>query len=97
MAPTFGRYRFALDSTGPGSLIIDGTPVLTTGAGTAQPEDEVILARGLHDIELDRHAGPATSHVRVTWQAGGSEPAAIQRKFLWARAGRGPAAARSGR
>jgi sugar lactone lactonase YvrE len=88
MAPTFGRYRLALQSTGPARLVIDGTPVLTTGVGTAQPEHEVILARGLHDIELTGTLASATSRVTVTWQAGGSEPAPIQRKFLWSGPGR---------
>ena len=88
VAPAFGRYRFRMDHAGTGNLIIDGAPVLTTTAATANVEGEFILARGVHDVELRGVLASPSTPVKLEWSVGGQAFAAVPGKVLWFGAGK---------
>ncbi len=88
VAPSYGRYPFRLDSTAAGSLVIDGTPVLTATGGSPVQGD-VLLARGPHAVELRGTLPTASAQVQVQWAIGGGSYAAVPRAVLWAGTGRG--------
>ncbi|MDQ2809017.1 MAG: PA14 domain-containing protein [Chloroflexota bacterium] len=89
VAPEYGRYRFHLDSPAGGSLQIDNTPVLTKTVDDATSSAEVLLARGIHFVELRGVLPDAAAHVGVQWSAGGQAFTAVRPQFLW----NGPGAA----
>jgi sugar lactone lactonase YvrE len=88
VAPAYGRYQFQLDSTAAGSLVIDGTPVLT-GTGGSPAQGEALLARGPHAVELRGTLPTDKAHVSLKWAVGGSGFNAVPRAVLWGGPGRG--------
>ncbi len=89
VAPEYGRYSFHLDSAAGGSLQIDGTSVLTTTGTPGPGVGEVILARGIHQVELRGVLPSAAAHISLQWSAGGQAFTLVRPQFLW----NGPGAA----
>ncbi|MEO8287333.1 MAG: PA14 domain-containing protein [Chloroflexota bacterium] len=89
VAPAYSRYTLALDTTGPGTLSIDGTQVITSSAGTGHAEVALLLARGVHSVQVKGTLQNAGSKVALKWSSGFSSPAAISSQYLWRGEGRG--------
>jgi hypothetical protein len=88
VAPAFARYRFSLAAPAPARLVIDALPVLTL-TGTPSATGEVILAQGIHIVELTGTlTGPAAA-VQLEWTAGNTPLAPVAPRYLWAGPGRG--------
>ncbi len=83
VSPSFGRYRFSLDSPSAGNLIVDGTNVLTTTGSTKHAEIELLLAKGPHDVQVSGTLADSSSKVSLQWSAGGAAFAAIPREYIW--------------
>jgi len=66
-APATGNYGFALDSTGPSVLYLDGKPVITEPSGVSRPMVTVPLAAGPHQIRVDYNATGSYLHCYLTW------------------------------
>ncbi|MDQ3929321.1 MAG: PA14 domain-containing protein, partial [Chloroflexota bacterium] len=81
--PAYGRYSFSLDTAGDGSLVVDGTPVLTTTASTTHAEGQLLLARGPHEVKLTGVLADARSPVSLQWSTGASASTALPRQFIW--------------
>jgi sugar lactone lactonase YvrE len=88
-APQFGRYRFSLDMPEDAQFVIDGTPVLTTTETEMHAEANLILARGIHDVELRGVLNGEASKVQLEWQTGGQASAPVPSEYLWYGPGRG--------
>jgi sugar lactone lactonase YvrE/4-amino-4-deoxy-L-arabinose transferase-like glycosyltransferase len=88
-APQFGRYRFSLDLPDNAQFLIDGTPVLTTTIDDTHAETSLLLARGIHDVELRGVLNGEASQARLEWQAGGQASSPVPNEFLWYGPGRG--------
>jgi 4-amino-4-deoxy-L-arabinose transferase-like glycosyltransferase len=86
-APEFSRYRFQIISPSQTTFEIDGQRLTEhpPGAGVA---GELILARGLHAIELKTELPSRTARVEVLWSAEDATPARVPRRFLWLGPGR---------
>ena len=69
-APQFGRYRFSLDLPDNAQFLIDGTPVLTTTIDDTHAEANLLLASGIHDVQLRGVLNGVSSQVKLEWQAG---------------------------
>lgn len=87
VVPTFGRYRFRLESSGAASLALDDEPVVASRGGIPGERD-VVLARGVHDVFLGGILPGSDSRVLVQWSAANSPPAPVERRFLWSGPGR---------
>ncbi|MEO6324084.1 MAG: glycosyltransferase family 39 protein, partial [Thermoanaerobaculia bacterium] len=83
-SPAFARYRFGVESPAHGLLRIDGRAVVDASNHEASAASaEVVLARGLHQVELEgAFAGPK-SQVRVLWSGEGLSPRPIERRFVF--------------
>ena len=88
-APQFGRYRFSLDLPDNAQFLIDGTPVLTTTIDDTHAEANLLLARGIHDVQLRGVLNGVSSQVKLEWQAGGQASSPIPAQYLWYGPGRG--------
>ncbi|HUP27327.1 MAG TPA: PA14 domain-containing protein, partial [Chloroflexia bacterium] len=89
VVPAFGPYRFSIDTSGDGNLTIDGTLVLTTTAETPHREISLVLARGLHDVQLSGTLADSRAQVTAKWLAGSAGFVLIPRQYLWYGPGRG--------
>ncbi len=89
VAPTFGLYRFSLDTEGGGTLLIDDAPVLTNTMQVAHSEGELLLARGPHDVRVAGTLANPDAQVVFKWSSGGSSSSAVARQYLWSGPGRG--------
>ncbi|HYO50422.1 MAG TPA: glycosyltransferase family 39 protein [Chloroflexia bacterium] len=88
VTPAFGRYRFILKTPQAGSLTIDGTPVLTATSDLQQTEVELLLAKGVHEVQLSGTLVDADTQVNLQWAAGPTEASVIPRQYLWNGTGR---------
>ena len=88
-APQFGRYRFSLDLPDNAQFLIDGTPVLTTTVDNTHAEANLLLARGIHDVQLSGVLNGVSSQVKLEWQAGGQASSPVPGQYLWYGPGRG--------
>ncbi len=66
-AATGGLYQFALDSTGPSRLYIDGALVVAGGPGASATTATATLRPGLHLIRVDYNATGSYLHCYLTW------------------------------
>jgi hypothetical protein len=89
VAPSAGNYRFSLDAPGDGSLVVDGSPILTTTTTAPHIEAEVTLARGPHEVRLTGALADASQKVVLQWSAGNPEFTPVPRQYLWNGPGRG--------
>ncbi len=83
-APEFARYRLEARAPAGASLSIDGLPVIAGGAS----DGEVVLARGLHEVELAARLPVPEARVRLRWGVAGLGVRAVARRFLWQGPGR---------
>ena len=89
LAPSMGRYRLAIESQGAGSLMVNGTTVLTTTAATPNAETDLVLARGPHEVTLTGALAGAGSLVTLRWAPIGTELSPVDRQYLWNGPGQG--------
>jgi streptogramin lyase len=89
VAPAFANYRFRLTAHGSATLTIDGMPVVRTTAAIQQNENNVVLARGPHEVTLTGDMANAADAVDLSWSAGGTPFVSIARKYMWYGAGKG--------
>ncbi len=94
VAPAFARYRFRLEGRGVGAdgrpplLTIDGLRVLA-GSRDGAVEGEVILARGLHSVQVSTTLTNSKDTANLLWASGSSGFYKIPRNYLWEGPGRG--------
>lgn len=89
LAPSMGRYVLAIEAQGEGSLVLNGTTVLTTTAQSPSARTELVLAKGPHAVTLTGPLADAGSQVTLQWAPVGSEPAPVASKYLWNGPGQG--------
>jgi DNA-binding beta-propeller fold protein YncE len=89
LAPSMGRYRLAIEAQGAGSLVVNGTTVLTTTAATPSAETDLLLARGPHEVTLTGALAGAGSLVTLRWAPVGTELNPVDRQYLWNGPGQG--------
>jgi hypothetical protein len=83
VAPEYGRYVFELDSLGGGLLELDGKVLLTVPPDAqASARQEIVLARGLHNIRLAGTLESANGRIDMKWGTTGDLWPVAQR-FLW--------------
>ncbi len=86
VAPSYGVYTFEVSGTGDARLEIDGRVFFDEASpGGAQSRSvQVVLARGIHDVRLSGTLRDAHSRIEALWSPGGSPPAPIQPRLLYA-------------
>lgn len=89
LAPSMGRYRLSMEAQGAGSLIVNGTTVLSTTAESPRAETELLLARGPHRIALTGPLADAESRVALQWAPAGAEFSPVASQYLWNGPGQG--------
>jgi 4-amino-4-deoxy-L-arabinose transferase-like glycosyltransferase len=89
VAPAFARYHFLLAGPPESTLTIDGLPLAVAVSADVPAEAEVILAHGLHNVELSATLTSSSDTVQLWWSAGGSAEAPVARSYLWNGPGRG--------
>ena len=88
VAPQYGTYTFSL-AAGPGdaTLNLDGRPILQQkqgSASTAAPVTvQMVLAKGIHDIDLAGTLANAQSGLGLKWSAAGGALSPIEARYLY--------------
>ncbi len=82
-APSFARYGLEIDSPSRAALAIDGIPVLMSNTRSG----ELVLARGLHEVDLVAELPNSLARVRLMWGRVGFRLRAVPRNFVWERPG----------
>lgn len=83
-APAFARYRLEVQAPAMASLDIDRVPALASDTRAG----ELVLARGLHEVELAAELTDPDARVQLKWGAAGLGVRAVARQFVWAGPGR---------
>ncbi len=90
VAPAFAHYRFRLAGSVEGKLVIDGISVVTSTNSTARSEGDVILAAGLHNVELSATLPDNKHSPSLAWStASDTKFYPIGSQYLWLGPGRG--------
>jgi sugar lactone lactonase YvrE len=88
VAPAYGRYSFSLDTTEPGTVMMDGQQVLTTTADTKSAQVQLLLARGPHEVTVKSTLANAATQVTLKWSSNGQTFEAVPRQYIWNGVGR---------
>lgn len=83
-APAFARYHLGVEAPAGVTLVVDGVPALPNG----QRAGELVLARGLHEIELAAELTAPEARVRLKWGGVGLGVRAVAPRFVWRGPGR---------
>jgi 4-amino-4-deoxy-L-arabinose transferase-like glycosyltransferase len=85
VAPGYGVYRIRVLAPGGGELKIDGTSLLTATPGNEAPtEASIVLAKGVHRVELSGELKSAQGRVELRWAAAAAgDPMPVAQRFLW--------------
>lgn len=84
VAPGYGNYRVSLKAPGGGELKIDGRTLLLAPPGSdLDTEVTLVLAKGLHQVELSGTLQSALGQVELRWASAGTDLLPIGRRFLW--------------
>jgi sugar lactone lactonase YvrE len=78
-APAFARYRLEVAGAKGTSLAVDGVPAFAADASAG----ELVLARGLHRVEVRAPLEGAAARVRLRWCIPGGTPRPVRRPFVW--------------
>jgi len=79
-AQRYGTYILALESSGSGQVLVDGTPVITSTGGLA--ERPLALAQGLHALRIHVVEEKGPGKIRLLWTTPGGGREVVPRTSL---------------